>query len=363
MKKNWFFGFILLIPSLLRADIIEANSIEEIYPHVEEGTVVLLGMTDTIIDSTLSLGSKPWRQYIRRQLRPFQDLTEAGNLHDQWTYYVATQVPIKPVQNEFVEWIDKLQQQETPVYVFCITGRGRDVWYSSLVTAVDDLTEKQLKSIGIDFEKSKVPEELKKADPKFFHHGIFYFDPYSKGEFIEKILQETGYRPKKIVLVDDKWSELKSAEEKLVEAGIPHVCVLYQRTEKERKSFKPLIATLQLQSLFENGSPLSEEEAAEKAEKLANPLPPEVAVEKTEKVENPSVEVAAQTANPSTEEAIAQKVENPENPPAEGEVAAEAEKLEDPSIKKERAEKAEQLKKLLADELFQKLVEKYGNLN
>lgn len=327
MKKNWFIGFILLIPSLLRADFIEAKSIEDFYLHVEEGTVVLLGMTDTITDSSLSLGSKPWRQYIRRQLST-QNLNEAGNLHDQWTYYVAQRVPIKPVQKEFVEWIDKLQQQETAVY--CVTGRGRDVWYSSIVSGIDELTEQQFKFIGVDFEKSKVPEELKKADLRFFHHGIFYSDPYDKGEFIDMILRETGYRPKKIVIVDDKWAQLKSIEEKLVEAGIPHVCILYQRAEKDRKGFKPLIATLQLQSLFENGYPLSEEEAAEKAEKLENSLAQEESAEKQE--------------NPSTE--------------GEG-----AEKQENLSVKKEVAEKTEKLKKQLADELFKELVEKYGNLN
>ena len=266
--KNWIMGIALLIPTLLRADIIETNNIEDIYPHVEEGTVVLLGMTDTISDSALSLGSKPWRQYIRRHLRKVQDLNQAGNLHDQWTWYVATSVPIKPVQKEIVEWIDKLQQQETPV--FCLTGRGRNVWYATIVDKVDNFTDFQLRSIGIDLKKSKVPEQLKNADPQLFHHGVFYTDPYDKGQFLEEILQETGYQPAKIVIVDDKWDQLKSAEEKLIEAGIPHVCVLYQRAEKERKDFNPLVSLLQLESLFENGYVLPEEDAAEKASKLEN---------------------------------------------------------------------------------------------
>jgi hypothetical protein len=264
--KNWFMGLALLLPSLLRADIIETNNIQDIYLYVEEGTVVLLGMTDTICDSTLSLGSKPWRQYIRRNLRKFQDLNQGGNLHDQWTYYVATSVPVKPVQKEIVEWVDKLQQQENPV--FCLTGRGRNVWYTSIVDKVDNFTDFQLRSMGIDLKKSKLPEELQKADPHLFHNGVFYTGPDDKGSFLDKILQETSYHPKKIIIVDDKWEQLKSVEEKLIEAGIPHVCVLYQRAEKEHKDFNPLVSLLQLESLFENGFVLSEEEAVEKASKL-----------------------------------------------------------------------------------------------
>ncbi len=266
--KNWFVGIALLIPSLLRAESIEVDTIEKVYPYVEEGTLVLLGMTDTIIDSSQSLGSKPWRHYIRRQLRPFQDIEEAGNLHDQWTCLVARSVPVKPVENEIVQWIDKLQQEEIPV--FCLTGRGRNMWYASIVPQIDKLTDFQLKSIGVDFEKTKVPEALKKTDPQFFYHGIFYTDPYEKGEFLDKIFQETEYTPKKVVVIDDKWDQLKSVEQELTEAGIPNVCVLYQRAEKNRKDFNALLSTVQLKALLEKGTVLTDEEAAAKVEKFEN---------------------------------------------------------------------------------------------
>jgi hypothetical protein len=261
--KNWVMGLALLLPTLLKADIIETTNIEDVYSHVEEGTLVLLGMADTLSDSVLSLGSKPWRHYIRRNLRKTQDLEQAGNLHDQWTFYVATSIPVKPVQKEIVEWIDTLQQKEIPV--FCLTGRGRKVWYSTIVDKVDNFTDFQLRSMGIDLKKSKVPEELKNADPQLFHNGVFYTDPYTKGGFVEKILDETGYQPKKIVVVDDQFHQLLSLDEKLNEAGIDHICVLYQKAEKERKNFNPLVALLQLESLFEKGFPLYEDEAIEKA--------------------------------------------------------------------------------------------------
>jgi hypothetical protein len=261
--KNWIMGLAMLLPSLLRADMIEIANIEDVYSHVEEGTIVLLGMTDTISDSMLSLGSKPWRHYIRRNVRGIQNLEEAGNLHDQWTFYVAASIPVKPVQKEIVEWIDTLQNDNIPV--FCLTGRGRNVWYVTVIDQVDNFTDFQLENMGIDLKKSIVPEKLQKADPRLFHNGVFYTDPYTKGEFIDKIFQDTGYQPKKVIVVDDKWHELKSIEEKLTEAGIAHVCVLYQRAEKERKNFNPLVAMLQLESLFEKGVSLREDEAIEKA--------------------------------------------------------------------------------------------------
>ncbi len=282
--KNWLIRLALIVPALLSAEIIETDNIEDIASHVEKDTFVLLGMTDTITESTLSLGSKPWRHFVRRNLRGVQDLDLAGNLHDQWTFYVATTVPVKPVQKEIVQLIDKLQKEETPI--FCITGRGRNVWYSTLVDKVDNFTDFQLQSMKIDFTKSKVPEPLQKIDTQLFRNGVFYADPDSHGEFIDKILLETGYRPKKIVIVDDKWEQLKSVEEKLTAEDIPHVCVHYQRAEKERKDFNPLVSLIQLESLLKNNFAISEEEAVEKASKLENPSAEEFFKELVEKYGN-----------------------------------------------------------------------------
>jgi len=209
--KNWMIGLILLLPTLLRAEFLETSNIEDVFSKVDKETLVLLNMTDTISDSVLSLGSKPWRHFIHSNLKKFQNLDQAGNLHDWWTYDVATKIPVKPVQKEIVTWIETLQKNETPV--FCATGRGRNVWYCTIINQVDDFTDFQLQKIGIDFTKTKVPEELQNLDPKYFHHGVFYTDPYALGEFIDKILQETGYRPKKIVVVNDKRSELQSADQ------------------------------------------------------------------------------------------------------------------------------------------------------
>jgi len=262
--KNWMIGLILLLPTLLRAEFLETSNIEDVFSKVDKETLVLLNMTDTISDSVLSLGSKPWRHFIHSNLKKFQNLDQAGNLHDWWTYDVATKIPVKPVQKEIVTWIETLQKNETPV--FCATGRGRNVWYCTIINQVDDFTDFQLQKIGIDFTKTKVPEELQNLDPKYFHHGVFYTDPYALGEFIDKILQETGYRPKKIVVVNDKRSELQSADQKLTKAGIDHVCVLYQRTEKDREAFNPTVALLQWESLLEDGKVvLPENEAIKKA--------------------------------------------------------------------------------------------------
>jgi hypothetical protein len=127
---KWLIGF-FLFPALLRADIIETTQIKDAYAHVEEGTLVLIDMDETLIDSVLSFGSGAWRHYMRSQLlKEKYDLTLSFNEHDMWTYAAARFVPVKPVEPAMVEWIAELQRNDIPV--FCYTARARNRWYVRL---------------------------------------------------------------------------------------------------------------------------------------------------------------------------------------------------------------------------------------
>ncbi len=270
MKINWFLGIISSFPIFISGEILETDSIETIYSHVEEDTLVLLGMTDTITDSVLQVGSQPWRYLIRKLLSTIQDIYQPGNLHDQWTYKVETSVPVKAVQPEMIEWINYLQQRGIPV--FCVTGRGRNLWYSTPTPDVDVLTERVLQSVGVDFSKTKIPKALLKVDSQFFYKGIFYCARWNrKGELLSQIFQDVNYRPKKIVMVDVKLDQLKCMEKKMQETGIPGVYVLYQKTAKNFKSFNSKGALLQLKFLIEESQLLGDAEAAEKILPLSSP--------------------------------------------------------------------------------------------
>lgn len=139
--------------------------------------------------------------------------------------------------------------------------------YSSQVPDIDKLTEKLLDKINIDFAKTKIPPQLSEmaimfAD--FFHHGIIYTtNSVNKGELLQKILEKTGYRPSKIVLVDDKLDSLNSVESAMKKFGIEFIGFAYLRTAKEHVNFDPVVANIQLDCLMTKGIILSDDEAAQ----------------------------------------------------------------------------------------------------
>jgi hypothetical protein len=266
--KNWM-TLLFLIPALLKAEIIETTQIKDAFAHVDQDTLVLIDMDDTLVQSALSVGSGAWRNYVRKQLGQINvDLSQPFNDHDAWTYAAAKIVPVKAVEEEIVPWIAKQQELGTPV--FCFTARGRNMWYATPFDQIDQLTISQQRMVGVDFSKTKVPAELEKTNPLYFYQGTFYAKPFKKGEFLAKIFEETGYRPKKVVFIEDHEEAVKSVDAKLTEAQIPHVCIWYKKVEAGSANFKPLVATLQLNFMYDNAFAPSDADALVEADKVGH---------------------------------------------------------------------------------------------
>ncbi len=269
MKKRAipFFLTLFCLPVLMNAKIIETTEIKDILNEIDEQTLVLFDMDDTLTDSTISMGSGIWRQYMRKQLVPEYDIRSDQNPHDILAHRAASEVPVKPVEEDLVPLIHDLQSRQ--IAVFCLTKRGHQRWYSSTIEGIDLLSKQQLHSIGIDFSRSQLPDAFRHLDTTLFYHGIFLASGTNKGPFLENILNKTGYLPAKVIFVDDKMDDVKSVEETLNAMGIPNACYWYHRADSDRKNFNPLIASIQLQALLNDQRVPNDEEALNISEESA----------------------------------------------------------------------------------------------
>jgi Protein of unknown function (DUF2608) len=108
------------------------------------------------------------------------------------------------------------------------------------------------------------------------HHGIFYRDGivfasgHDKGKTLGLIFKHFGYKPKKIVSVDDKKSYLLEIEKFAHEHGIDYTGLRFAYADRHKAEFCEEIAEIQLtHSTFKRL--MSDEEA----QQLINPLPPQ----------------------------------------------------------------------------------------
>lgn len=258
----------LLFSTLANAqcgNIIRTNEIADILPLVDDETIVLFDMDDTLTDSTISLGTGAWRQYIRKKIAEYEKQKEYSwkgkNLHDVLAFYVALHVPVKPVQEETLTIIEKLQKKKIPTFV--LTGRGKVKWYSTDIPGTDRLTLHQLRSAGYRFQTS---DNFDKVSD--FAEGVFFTSGKDKGDFLdEDVFPVMNSHFSKIVFVDDKLDQVESVLTRI--GNIKAVTgVYYSRAQSEHKDFDPVVATIQLQQLLDHNKVLTDKEALEIKSKM-----------------------------------------------------------------------------------------------
>jgi hypothetical protein len=250
MKK--FCLLLILVSFQLPASIQKIDHIEDIKKEVSANTLVLLNIAEVVLDTENSLGTQQWRKYLRANV--------SSPVHDKVTFFVFKNVPPKAVEENTSTFIKSLQ--DSGVTVLGFTSRGRNEWYDTKIEKVDQATEKALNKIGVDFSRTKLPPKLEALPLSYYHDGILYAtNSVDKGELLKEILQKTGYKPAKIIYVDDKENSLKEVEKVINSLNIPFYGYYYPKTAKIHKEFDPMVATIELYFLVNHHQVISDEEA------------------------------------------------------------------------------------------------------
>lgn len=255
MFKKLFSLSLCLVSSFLSADIIEIHQIDDIRPYIKENALYLFDIDDTLIHNPFTLGSGPWRNWARSKI---PKLNTSFNLFDALTLYIANKAPYVAVESTTANLIDELQENEHTVFGF--TARGRSQWYTTDLEGIDRFTQEQLQYAGIDFSRTRIPQELQQLEETYFCQGIIFASHIVKGELLEYLLEEIEYYPSCIIFVDDRLDQVQSVEAAAEAAGIPFVGFWYRRSELDHH-FHPMITNIQLEYLIHKGEIISDEMA------------------------------------------------------------------------------------------------------
>lgn len=224
-----------------------------------DNTLFLFDIDDTLFDFPYMLGSKAWRQYIRKATNQWDN---SKNWHDTLTLFLAQKHPIKAVEEETSQWIKRLQNRG---YIVCgFTSRQRNVWYETPCDRVDVLTVTQLESIGIHFDEARLNQYYPHlTDSAEYFKGTFFSDCDLKGDYLLKLFHNMPNHPEKVVFIDDKFSQCTSVASALTQLGIAYEIYCYTRTDAKAKTFNPLQANIQLYYFFQSSGQriVSDEEA------------------------------------------------------------------------------------------------------
>lgn len=257
MFRKLFFSASIFFVSLLQADIIEIQHIDDIRPYVIENALCLFDIDDTLIDNPFSLGSPPWRSWVKSKLSSYNSNFV---LYDALTLYIAQHAPYKTVEPTTAPLIADLQDRGHTALAF--TARGRTQWYTTDIDGVDRFTHAQLNHVGIDFKKTALPPELQNLEPTYFDNGIIFAQHIKKGDLLTHLFKDLKYCPSLIIFIDDKLDQVQSVEAAVKQSGIPYIGFWYRRSEMDRKNFNAMTANIQMESLLFNDEIISDEKAA-----------------------------------------------------------------------------------------------------
>lgn len=234
----------------LSARIIETSQMEEILSYIEpeESTLVLFDIDGTLIDSEVSLNSGKWISfYWKLAPKVERDLS----LLECLMWYVNRHIPVKPVDPKTPQLIQNLQSKEN-VLALALTARN----YSSEFN--DNITAQQIGSIGIDFS-THVSGTFDKHPS--FHDGIIFSSGKAKGGHLQEVLDQVGYRPNKMIFIDDKLEQVLSVDKAMQMNGIDCDCFFYRPEEGNQSAFNPSVTLIQLEYLLLYNKILSDPEA------------------------------------------------------------------------------------------------------
>lgn len=229
-----------LLTQRLPATIYELPSVSHLAQYVDEDTLVLFDLDHTLFEATTAWGhGATFHHAIEKGKQEGLDvLTAVESVYGRWAD-AQKACRVKPVEAITPEVIRTLQDQS--IKVIGLTHRQIRVSIASL---------DQLASIGVDFDRTAIHHEQVDLDgfvaPVRYLEGVLFVADYNdKGEVLAAFLNKIGYRPKKVVFIDDAMRNLVSVEKALAPLGVAVTGLHYRLIENTLHLWNPIVAELQ----------------------------------------------------------------------------------------------------------------------
>ncbi len=225
--------------SPLFGEIIEAPHFCDINSHVDEETLVILDIDDTVLIHAQMLGCDEWFLY-RNKMRQNEGMSFSEALEKTVAEYDAihylTQMEIVEPGTEAI--IDALQKKGYTVMGLTTRGLG-------LATR----TVHQLKEKGIDLTRTCPGTEEAyfqiKGHGVIYRKGVLLTSGTHKGEALFRLCERIGYEPKRIVFLNDKSTHIKEIEDYAKQRNIPFLGLRYSYSDARKAAFRPEVADFQ----------------------------------------------------------------------------------------------------------------------
>ncbi len=245
-----------LVAPLGQAKVYEIKAMVQILPLIDQNTLVVFDIDNTISRPKQTVGSDQWasNQIERFKTMGFDERTAKDKGVAQFAQ-VQLKTEVQPVEASTPALIQRLQFGH--IQVVALTARP-------LILA--DRTIEQIQSLGLDLRRTAPLAPLSSnlgSEPTIYKNGIILVGPHNnKGavlaQFIKSLVRQSI---SKIVFIDDKVSNVQNVNEALNTFTTPHFELRYAAADPEVKSFNSKIGDFQWKIFIQNGALISDSQA------------------------------------------------------------------------------------------------------
>ena len=231
------FLLFLLLSSQIFAEIRQIFSMQEIISEIDDNTLVVFDLDNTVIRPKNNLGSDQWYYYLVSRLGKKYKISRAEAHAKAEEIWNKTQLLIK---TQAVESITPNIIKAISGQVLALTARSHEC---------SQITRLQLANIGVNFNTNYYSENFLKLDSKAYYNGgiLFQGEANNKGQVLVEFLKQINKKPQKILFIDDKIKHVENMHKALEEwGGVTHIEYRYANTDHQVQAFNEDVANAEL---------------------------------------------------------------------------------------------------------------------
>jgi phosphoserine phosphatase len=207
----------------------EIRSMAEIEPFIDDGTLLVFDLDNTLIEPVGNLGSDQWFHFLVRKFTEVDRLDEkeaAARAMKLWNkaQWLVEVKAVEPLTPNLIR-----RQQDRGIKTMGLTAREPEIAGRTL---------ELLERVGVRLGRSTVHDAERKAGGGLFKQGVLFVgEGRDKGDELVKFLREIRYAPAKVLFVDDRLDHVVNVEKACRRAGIDYLVFRYGATDAKVEQF------------------------------------------------------------------------------------------------------------------------------
>lgn len=273
---RFFLLFFAVCCTPLFAHVIQTDSLELLetsIPDLNQHDLVIFDYSHTLAIPEDALLQSCGKNCLERRISAQNPSFSAQEI-EKLISLILLQRNIKLLDPRSPEIVGNLRGQNIKVLVLTAIRTGP----YGYIPYVEEWRLQEINKLGFDFRFSfpqinrlEFKEFRKQPFPPVFVQGVLCSGSVLKGNALKAFFKRTGFKPRRIIFVDNAADHHSSVEKCARRMRIPYLGYYYTKGDEERKNVDEQIANFQIHALIETGIWIDDSEAERRIKWINTP--------------------------------------------------------------------------------------------